>query len=138
MHYIRPECVQCIAFMINLFVDKRHLLSLIGCSRFSVSFSVGAEFNVTVGGTGTVGVETPPFSEALSEAALDAEVEVVVVDVVEDMEGRVVVEIVVVLVGVVVVLGVAELLTEDKVNKHNKISRFLLHILQYATFDVPG
>ena len=94
--------------------SKRHLLCFIGCSRFTVSFAVGDEFDVTVAGTGTVGVESPSFSEAPGETALNAEVEVVVVNVVEDMEGRVVVKVAVVLVEVIVVLGVVDSLTKDK------------------------
>lgn len=88
--------------MINLEVDKMHLLSPIGCFGCSVSFAV--EFDVTV--IGKVGVETPPFSKAPSEAGLDAEVEVVVVDV----HVRVIVlAVVLVFVEVVVVLGVVVL-----------------------------
>lgn len=49
-----------------------------------MSFAVGVEFDVTV--AGTVDVETLPFSEAPSDAALDAVVEVVVVDVVVRVE----------------------------------------------------
>lgn len=66
-----------------------------------MSFALGVEFDVIVPGKAVV---SPTFSDAPSEATLDAEVKAVVVDLVVDLG----------------VLGVVELLTEAKINKHDK------------------